>query len=78
MDCVTINAMLATQQAIQTQLTAQVQFDQFAHALATLRLNEAQQKHIETLGALNTHQQQLNAANQMMEMLSQMHAAMMC
>ena len=78
MDCATINSMLATQRQIQSQLTDQVLRDQVADALATVRLNEANAKKAETMATLNTHQQQLTAANQMIEMLSQMCAAMMC
>lgn len=78
MDCATINAMLATQRQIQAQLTDQVQRDEVADALATVRLNEANAKKLETMGTLNTHRQQLQAATMMIEQLSMMHAAMMC
>lgn len=78
MDCDQINAMLAQQRAAKTVLEAQVQVDTVRQALATVKLNDAQQEHTAATQTLMMHQQQLAMTAQTIEMLSMMHAAKMC
>jgi hypothetical protein len=76
--CDQINAMLATQRALQSQLTDEVQEKEVALGVATRRLREAADNHLLKMGDLNTSKAKLKLANEVIEQLSMMRAGLMC